>query len=334
MTNRLLLFITIAIISTAIAPSQTKPLVPGQINVMSATKLAFRAFPEADAVRRISRDVTREARVVIEAELPFKVHFEELGAHKLHVAFRGRTPIGMLYARSEDVGWGMAEIGWAMTLEGRLVGFEFASSRSKHTEGLSTSAFAKGLVGRDLEELRLLFAARPAPSGETGNTTAADLKDTVLKSALKATVVTAVVWQKDVDGLADLAMLYEEFPGAARKRPLIADLAPRQDEPRILESVRVMEALGRGGFLLGKAVRTRIRHDNSRLELRWVFDSRGTLLRVSPSVSWPGEELRKACSSLRGHRLDDPKLPATPLSAAARELHEEMVRLQSRSRRR
>src|SRR5690606_35046166 len=80
---------------TAPATGQSPPPAPaGETERARANteRVVFEAFPEADAYRGIKREVKQHHRRQIEAKLPFKVHFNELGKHQLIVAFRGRRP--------------------------------------------------------------------------------------------------------------------------------------------------------------------------------------------------------------------------------------------------
>ena len=57
-----------------------------------------------------------KARNRIEASLPFRVHFDELGAHSLYVALRGRRPVGMIYAQYEESAFGIAAVVYFVTM--------------------------------------------------------------------------------------------------------------------------------------------------------------------------------------------------------------------------
>ena len=322
MPKHLLVFTYLLLHATVCVNAQS----PAQ--ALSASQLTFRAFPEADSVRQIERDVDRAARRKIERQLPFRVYFEELGTHTLHVAFRGSVPVGMLYTRPEETAWGITEIGWAHSLDGRVLGFEFSSSRSKTTDDLATSPFAKTLIGCDFDRLVTLLEAKLAQRSGSGKGPD-DLACVVLRSALKASVVTRVVWQEEIRKLADLAMLHEEFPGAANSNRHIIQVAKPANEQtsQHLHALRVMEALGLGDYALGSVAHTRVDWGAKTIGLRWVFDIHGTIIRVRPTESWPSDRLRRCCNAMRGHRLDDPDLPDSPLLAAARQLGAELARM-------
>lgn len=281
--------------------------------------LVFSAFREADSVRRIERAISSEARDAIESALPFRVHFAELGTHVLFVAFRGRKPIGLLYVRSEETAWGLADIAWAIDVEAHITGFEFVNSRSDRARALPQSPFGRGLVGLTLADLTRAQQAAPAVEGKG---TRDELEGIVERSAMMATAVITIVWADEVQKLADLAMLYDEFPGAERFRRFLQP-APESDGAVTRGVIHVMEALARGHFELGSAIATTCRiAGRDDVVLRWVLDSRGRIVRVTPQQSWAPAGLRALCSGLAGRQLGDAPKADNPLTQAANEIAE------------
>lgn len=273
----------------------------------------YSAFREADAIRRIERCIDDKARAAIEEALPFRVHFAELSSHVLHVAFRGKKPIGLLYVRSEETEAGLSDIAWAVTLDGRITGFQFVHARTARANELPSTPFGKSMVGKTLADLRAELAA---PAGETRGD---DLERIAARSAMKATAVIEVVWADEVRKLADLAMLYDEFPGAERYRRQVLPAAA--GETAVTRgSLYVMEAEAQGNFRLGSAIATTCRIGGADVGVRFVLGNDGRIVRAMPTVSWATGELRAMCSALPGRRLDDAALADNPLTSAANEI--------------
>lgn len=61
----------------------------------------YTLFPEADAYRSSVKTIGRSARQAVLDQLPFKIHFNELGRHTLYMALQNGDVIGMVHARSE-----------------------------------------------------------------------------------------------------------------------------------------------------------------------------------------------------------------------------------------
>lgn len=296
-------------------------------------RIVFAAYPEADAFRCIARDVDQTARRVVEGRLPFKVHFNELGEHRLLVAFRGRRPVGLVYRRVEDSEWGLTEIAWRMTLDLRIVGFEFVRGRNAHITTLPRSQFARDLTGRDLpglqRMLRELEAAGTDAEGEArhGEGSLSALQRTVLRSAIKALTVTDVVWRADVEKLADQALGFELFPSAARfvrrstSFELDAGTAPGTVD------VKAVYAYDRDGGELGCVAWTNCPTADVPIDLRWVIDRDQHTVGLTATQADPPVELRKGCTVMLGRPLAEPPDATEPLPALSRSLAKVLPRL-------
>jgi len=289
--------------------------------------MVFTAFPEADSYRRIVRDVDQQARTTIERALPFKVHFDELGPHTLLVAFRGRQPVGLLYLRSEESEWGLTEIAWALSLDLRVLGFQFLRGRSRHIHELQSSGFAKLLVGRDLTQLVEVLAKEGKRDPNLVPAGAEDLARTMLRSGIKALLVTDTVWRDEIAKMQDLSMGFDVFPGAERFHRKVArfDLTSSDDPSKV--SANIVRATGKGNSHLGSVVRTEAMVDGNDVVLRWIVDERFRIVRIVPAQSWANDALRLHCAELEGAPLSSPPAGKNPLSPLARRLGEVLANL-------
>lgn len=291
-----------------------------------ADGIVFHAFPEADSYRRIVRDVDQQARTTIERQLPFKVHFDELGAHTLFVAFRGRQPIGFIYLRSEEAEWGLAEIAWSMTLDLHVLGFQFLRGRGLHQRELESSAFAKQLVGCDRTRLEALLAGK-AQADALVPQRAAELAATVLRSGAKALLVTDTVWPEEIAKLQDLGRGFDSFPSAERFLRKVVQLDLQVGDAKQTVAANIVRAIGKGNTPLGAVVRSQARIGNGDLLLRWVIDGDLRIMHIVPVRSWASDELRLLCKELEGHRLVDLPAGDNRLLPIARGLGEVLLRL-------
>jgi hypothetical protein len=267
----------------------------------SDEQLVFRAFPEANSYSRIVRDVRMEARRAIEQQLPFKVHFQELGEHALLVAFRAQKPVGLVYVRSEEAEWGLTEIAWYLTLDLRVIDFEFRRGRSPHLEALRNSQWRRDLIGRDFDGLTELV--RRGDAALTGAPRGAErLARTLLRSATKAIVVTRTVWAEETAKLADQALGYEVFPAAARFTRRAGSIELDLDGEKRDVPVKSVVAYDAQRNVLGVLLWTDLTIEDRACRLRWVLDADLTILRVTPTDR-DTARLRSACAALTGRSL-------------------------------
>lgn len=176
-----------ALFAYAPAHAQTPPPAPaGEVQRKRAKLelIVFRAFPEADAYSGIKRDFTQSQRLAIEQQLPFKVHFNDLGKHDLLVTFRGRRPVGLVYCRSEEAEWGLTELAWHMTLGQRVVGFKFLRGRNRHIKSLELSSLATDLGGAGFPQVAKLLAIHEKKNHTQRDTSLVSIERTTLRWAI------------------------------------------------------------------------------------------------------------------------------------------------------
>jgi len=293
-------------------------------------RIVFRAFPEADAYRSIERDVDLKARALIEKRLTFKVHFDELGKHKLLVAFRGRRPVGLIYRRTEEADWGLTEIAWHLTLDGRIVGFRYLSGRSRDIKPLERGRLATDLAGADFQDIVKLLARN---ARQRGAQNAATLERTTLRSAAKTLAVLDTVWRADTEKLHDQATGFDLYPAAARFTSRHAPVELDKAGVRQNLQVKVLYAYDSTNTFLGCVAWTKGERDAERHQLRWALDRDLRIRSLQPTREHRDVELRKACNQLQGRPLSEPA-DESALAPLARSLGSTLQKLQRRRPRR
>lgn len=294
----------------------------------------FAAFPEADSYRVIKHDVDAAARKRIEALLPFRVHFDELGAHSLYVAQRGRRPIGMVYVQHEESAFGLAAVEWAFTFDLRVSGFRFQRVRSKHRASLERSEFVRLLKGRDRHDL----AARLGDEGELlqpakgVEADAQQLASAVVRSGVKSLAVLEAVWAAEIDKLRDLEVGLQSFPQALRihrtwpaasqtNAPTNGDEAA---DPRAPKLILLLRACGRQSRTIGHVAAVRMSGGDRRFDVRWTIDAKGVVTRADIAATAP-RAMRAACNDVEGQNTAD-------LAARGGDVGEAMKRVRCSSR--
>lgn len=154
----------------------------------------YELFPNADNYRSVVGTVGRDVREKMKAEIPFKLHFNELGRHTLYIAQRGSEPLGLVHARSEPGAWGIDEFVWAISPSLRILDVKVQRTRDSALRKDRLDSALKPLVGMGIEDL-LSLHSKVAPDG---------VDEKLLKSAIKTLFVTKYVWQEDLDEMAAL----------------------------------------------------------------------------------------------------------------------------------
>ena len=309
-----------AVLTYAPAPAQTPHPAPAGESQREREQLersVFRAFPEADAYRGIHRDVTQSQRLKIEQRLPFKVHFTELGRHRLLVAFRGRRPVGLVYCRTEEAEWGLTKVAWHLTLDQRVVGFKFLRGRNRHIKSLERSKMATDLGGTDSLQVAKLLAAHDKKDHKRRDKSLVSIERTTLRSAAKALAILETVWADQIETLSDQANGFDLFPTAVRFTRRTTTWPLKQEGHEQDVHVKVLYAYDSDNMFLGCVVWTTGDDGVEQNSLRWAIDRNMYILATQPTENRRDVSLRKACSQLKGRKLSAPPTPDKPLSALA-----------------
>lgn len=280
-------------------------------------RIVFRAFPEADAYSGIQRDITQPQRLAIEQQLPFKVHFNDLGKHELLVAFRGRRPVGLVYCRSEEAEWGLTKLAWHITLDQRVVGFKFLRGRNRNIKSLERSRLATDLGGAGFPQVAKLLATHTKKDHKKRDASLVSIERTTLRSAAKVLVVLETVWHDQIETLSDQANGFDLFPTAARftRRTTAVKLDHGGNKQDV--QVKVLYAYASDNMFLGCVVWTTGSEGIEKHSLRWAIDRNMRVLVTQPTEDHRKVALRKACSQLKGRKLSEQPTTQLPLSALA-----------------
>ena len=273
------------------------------------------AFPGADAHHSIVRSIDETVRSAVAAELPFTVHFNDLGRHTLYVASTNGRPIGLVHVRSEQGDWGMVEIAWSLDPHLRVQGFAFQRCRSRHRGKIDRPEFRNQLAGKSAAELTRLLtddgtALRPGalaiPAGAEG------LAITVVRSALKTLSVTHHAWRPELEKIQLLDRAYAAFPACAGAKviptPFSAEVA---DSLAGLFGASYDSTIDRSTAVLLRVVDDRqrtvgwlMRVDWRSLEdsavLWWKVDPEPGVVTVTPETGWPSDNVERAFRATAG----------------------------------
>ena len=100
------------------------------------------------------RTISKDARSQILEEVPFAIHFDELGQHTLYVVLgEKREVLGYVHVRSESFSWGLVRIAWMMNTNLDITGYRFQRCRSRHRAELESEQTANQLIGKSPKAL-------------------------------------------------------------------------------------------------------------------------------------------------------------------------------------
>lgn len=232
----------------------------------------FEAFPEATSYRSITKTVTPDHRAAIAAELPFTLHFNELGRHTVYLAFKDRAPLGMVHVRSERGRYGLVEIGWVLGLDERVQHVYFQRCRDPRADA-AIDVLAPNVRGASFEDLHWQL------QGVT-----VDEERMVLRSGLKTLSVTWTAWRDALLPYQAWTVAEANIDGVdtVERRGLDLEVFAGSDALDV-DGAAAFAVLGGDGSVLGAVVRLDWRVDDQQLDLWWVIDAPsrvGTLVRA------------------------------------------------------
>ncbi len=285
------------------------------------TRSIHAAFPQADAHQSIVRSITEDIRNRVAEDLPFTLHFNELGRHTLYVATQKNRPLGLLHVRSEQGSWSMVEIAWSLDCRLRILGFQFQRCRSAQRGLIETKEFRDQIIGKTFSELQKLLTEDGkalAANGIRVPSKATPLALSVLRSALKTISVTQHAWAKDIQLIQDLEGAVTMFPEGARIstiRNLITQEVTDAVNQHLnvtagdvfdTKSMLLTQVFDKNNKFLGCALRTLWRSMDHSIVLWWKVTPELVISEVVPEESWPNPEVEKIFQSVRGLQLQDP----------------------------
>lgn len=287
-----------------------------------------KVYPKAETFRSIVRTIDERVRQNVAKELPFTLHFNELGRHTLYVATRDSRPIGLVHVRSEQGTWGMVEIAWAFDIQLRVTNFVLQRCRSRQRQHIKDPAFKKQLVGKDFATIRAMLSkdGKHLKRGAiTVDPAATDLAVTIVRSCLKTMAATRHGWAQELDLLNVLDHAYTAFPGAKH----IEQIRDVYNPMVFGELDRHLDSGGKSNLEAKSALLVRVR-DGDQNVVGWVLRSRWRSMGrevvlwwnvtpdlrikdVIPEGGWPSKDIELAFRKVRGMTFKD--VPSCATSA-------------------
>ncbi|MCH2132337.1 MAG: hypothetical protein MK116_01180 [Phycisphaerales bacterium] len=275
----------------------------------------YELYPEATAYRTRTATVGREHRQAMARDLPFTLHFNELGRHSLYVVLQEGEPIGLIHVRSERGRWGLVEVCWALDFDLNVIGFEFQRCRDPGAKALLKSEFAQQLTGANFENLKAWLADEERLAEMPADQRI--LAEMVLKSGLKTMALTEDVWHQDLAEIRALRHARQAFGANAtlESRSPTTPVAPDVGFELVFKgewTIRGTDDTPQGSLIL-----TGIELPGLHRDIWWIIEADGRLRQVIPVGGWPDERAATAFQQLENRTINDFSDCATAAELAA-----------------
>ena len=242
----------------------------------------YEFFPEASNYRSNVQNVGREARQSVQQQLPFDMHFNELGRHTLYIAQEGERRLGFVHARSEISKWGLTEFAWAFDVDMKVRSVKVQRSRDVKLLKYDPEALNSIVMGKGLPDLQKLYL-----DSEPGS-----IEQVLATAGMKVLVVSQSVWPEEILGEPIKTLLLENFGADVVMRPIVnmyddsvlAELSAIQFGESALfvrDRLKGFRVIDMTGQVIGMVAQSTFDHENKEKSLVWMIDRNGTLLSVT-----------------------------------------------------
>lgn len=284
-------------------------------------------FPNSTQHRSIVRPITQAERQRISQELPFTLHFNEIGQHTLYVAQQETKAIGFVHARSELSSRGIIEVAWAMNLDMSINGFFFQRCRSPECNGILPQQLSKHLKGKTFNDLLLMLdetSTQLTPAIQLQYGTKSELVLAVIRSALKTLSVTHIAWSDDIDEIRRQSLAIKNFGAQsilkAQSLPISASRSELLSNTIITPSSIKTFVVTHNEEIVAHLVDASWQQDNLDGSFNWLFSPTGKVLDIQTSRKWPNEEVETAFKTVIGIDFSTQNECATTVEFAGKAL--------------
>ena len=286
------------------------------------TAKIYESYPTATSYRSLVRTVDENIRQQVARELPFNIHFNELGRHTLYLAVKESQPVGLVHARSEAGNWGLTEIVWSLTPNLTVEDFSFQRCRSRKRSDVETAEFKRQLQGKSFRDLKQMLNANGTDivgdKLKIGSESR-ELAAMVVRSALKTILVSKLAWAKELSIIQPLYFARAAFDSVAVVEKVEGPYTnnvlqefsqhfktggkPGQFNIK-RDEVLLLLCSDKNNKPLGYVVRTPWKSMNTEMLLWWTIRNDNVVKDVVAADGWPDEKSKKAFQAAIGLASD------------------------------
>jgi hypothetical protein len=163
----------------------------------------YKLFPEATGYRSVVKILDPEAKKDIEEFLGQPLDYDETGEITFYLVLKGEEVIGVIRPHAERGKYGIVEMVWAFTLDGRIIDFMLQRCRERGSQMVKKDEFRRQFKDKSLEDPLTLDASKK-------------INDALLVSAQGAEKLSSIV---AYSGKKNLFLLRHFFPELASQKP-------------------------------------------------------------------------------------------------------------------
>ena len=112
----------------------------------------YQLFPEATGYKAVIKELDTKAKESVEEFLGQPLDYDEDGGHTFYLVLKGEEVIGIIRPHAERGKYGIIEMIWGFTLDGKIKDFIIQRSREKGTYKLKSEEFRKQFRGKSLND--------------------------------------------------------------------------------------------------------------------------------------------------------------------------------------
>lgn len=285
-------------------------------------------YPASNRYRSLVRLIDQKVRTGISRQMPFSLHFNEIGQHTLFLALSDERPVGFVHARSEISNTGMIELAWAISLDMTVQGFYFQRCRSPRCNESLTKKISSELQGKSFEEVRLFLSqdglrfnsTYPNRYGEDES-----LVLSVIRSALKTLKVTELAWAEDIAKIQRDQISLDHLKSSGnleykRIRATVDKNDPSSYDSMInTDSIEVHLVL-QNGKEVGRLVEAGWQQGQYNGELIWLFSPQGDVIDIKSKQKWQSTEVASSFAEVIGQKFSKNMSCSSATEVAGKEL--------------
>ena len=110
----------------------------------------YKLFPQATGYRSVIKTMDAKAKKAVEAFLGQPLDYDESGEHTFYLVLKGEKVIGVIRPHAERGKYGIVEMIWAFSLDGKIIDFLIQRSRERGTDKLKRDEFRGQFRGKDI----------------------------------------------------------------------------------------------------------------------------------------------------------------------------------------